>query len=80
MAYLIGAELTNANAFQSNLTSADLSQANLTNTTFDGAKLTDADFTGARYEERNSAKTPRSVERESLLGSSTPLLATRPAI
>src|SRR5262245_51718799 len=41
MAYLIGADLMNANANGSNLTNADLSQANLAHTSFSNAMLTD---------------------------------------
>jgi uncharacterized protein YjbI with pentapeptide repeats len=47
MAYLIGADLMNANGDQTNLTNADLSQANLMNADFTGATLTDTAFTGA---------------------------------
>jgi uncharacterized protein YjbI with pentapeptide repeats len=47
MAYLIGADLTNANASFANLTDADLNQANLTNADFVVVTLTGADFTNA---------------------------------
>ena len=53
MAYLIGADLTNAFGYKSDLTSADLSHANLTYANFDLATLTDADFTDTEVRRAN---------------------------
>jgi uncharacterized protein YjbI with pentapeptide repeats len=47
MAYLIGADLTNASAYFTNLTSADLSQSNLAHTNIAYATLTEANLAGA---------------------------------
>jgi uncharacterized protein YjbI with pentapeptide repeats len=47
MAYLIGADLTSAAAFQTNLFNADLSEANLTNAGFRGATLSGAELSHA---------------------------------
>jgi uncharacterized protein YjbI with pentapeptide repeats len=44
MAYLIGADLTNASAVRTNLTKSDVSRADLTNAYFAVATLTGADF------------------------------------
>ena len=56
MAYLIGADLTNADSdIHANLTNADLSQANLTNADF-LARISGADFTGAEVRGANFGK------------------------